>query len=483
MEVKGYITYEQFGAIGDGVADDLEAIVKAHDYANAHCLPVKAKDGAVYYIGGKALTATIMTDVDFGGAKFVIDDRKLENIKAYLFSVASEYPTFESNLTTVEAGQKKVDFPHEGTVLLRIFNDEKKNYIRKGINANNGHPQSDIILVDAEGNVLTTVDWSYDKITRQYAKRTDDRPITIKGGTFVTIANQWERVYNYHFRGFSITRSNVTVTGLTHLIEGEGEDGAPYTGFISSTESVNLTVKDCLLTPHKTYQTKDSYPGHINRMGTYDISLNATVGTKLIGIKQTRDILDTRYWGLMGSNFCKDILLEDCDISRFDAHMGVSNGVIRRCRLGHQCLNLIGFGEFLIEDSFALGNAFIGLRSDYGSFFRGNITIRNCTWRPNSPDSSQVISAHNNSDHDFGYVAYMTFSVTIDGLTIEDENANEGVELYVLPTYDSPDNTVKPFPYVPTKKLTYKGIVSAKGRKAQACKYTALYPELEVVEG
>ena len=31
-----FVTYEAFGAIGDGVTDDLPAICEAHEYANAH---------------------------------------------------------------------------------------------------------------------------------------------------------------------------------------------------------------------------------------------------------------------------------------------------------------------------------------------------------------------------------------------------------------------------------------------------------------
>ena len=38
--METFVTYEQFGAVGDGIADDLAAIVKAHAYANANGLPV-----------------------------------------------------------------------------------------------------------------------------------------------------------------------------------------------------------------------------------------------------------------------------------------------------------------------------------------------------------------------------------------------------------------------------------------------------------
>ena len=39
-----HVTYEQFGAVGDGKADDQDAIVAAHAAANERGLPVKAGD-------------------------------------------------------------------------------------------------------------------------------------------------------------------------------------------------------------------------------------------------------------------------------------------------------------------------------------------------------------------------------------------------------------------------------------------------------
>ena len=79
------ITYEAFGAAGDGVQNDMPAIVAAHEEANRLGLVVRAKEGAVYFIAPQAATAVIRTDTDWTGATFRIDDRDLDDFRAPLF--------------------------------------------------------------------------------------------------------------------------------------------------------------------------------------------------------------------------------------------------------------------------------------------------------------------------------------------------------------------------------------------------------------
>ena len=52
-----FVTYEEFGAWGDGQHDDMKAIQQAHAFANEQGLWVKAKKGGIYYIGRESLTA------------------------------------------------------------------------------------------------------------------------------------------------------------------------------------------------------------------------------------------------------------------------------------------------------------------------------------------------------------------------------------------------------------------------------------------
>ncbi len=91
MTKERFVTYEAFGAVGDGIHDDFEAIVRAHDYANEQGLPVRAKDDATYYISGKAITAAIKTPTNFGKAHFIIDDRDVINRKTHIFCVKSDF--------------------------------------------------------------------------------------------------------------------------------------------------------------------------------------------------------------------------------------------------------------------------------------------------------------------------------------------------------------------------------------------------------
>lgn len=396
-----------------------------------------------------------------------------------IFVVQSDFEKYNIEVPSLSAGAKKLDIPHAGDNLyVRVFNEDHKIFIREGLNMNAGTPTADCFCVDKEGNIYPSVDWDYPQVTKAYAKCTDDTPITIKGGIFTTIANREESFYRYHSRGISVARSHVTIEGITHYVTGELDHGAPYGGFIRSSEVINLTVRDCLLTPHFIYRTPSKIPGKMVSMGSYDINFSASIDVKCINITQTVDIMDKRYWGIYTSNFCKNLYLENCTLSRFDAHQGVTNVTIKGCKLGHQCLNLIGFGEALIEDTFAYGAAFVALRADYGSIWRGNITIRNCVWKPGS-DTLSIIRANYSGKHDFGYQCSMPTEVMIDGLEILDSDYPQS-QPHVLPNYNSNYSDENPYVYKTTSHLVMKNLKTQSGKTCVATLTPHLYKNLTV---
>ena len=85
------VRYADFGAVGDGKTDDLQAIADAHAFANEHGRHVRADDNATYYLGGAATTVIIETDTEFGQAKFIIDDTQLRDRRKNVFEVRSKH--------------------------------------------------------------------------------------------------------------------------------------------------------------------------------------------------------------------------------------------------------------------------------------------------------------------------------------------------------------------------------------------------------
>ncbi len=117
-------------------------------------------------------------------------------------------------------------------------------------------------------------------------------------------------------------------------------------------------------------------------MGTYDLSANRALNVSFVNCTQTNDINDNTYWGILGSNFCKNLLYDHCTLSRFDAHQGVANATIRNSTLGHMGINAIGSGLLLVENSTIRGRSIVNLRPDYGSTWQGELVIRNCVFVP-----------------------------------------------------------------------------------------------------
>ncbi|MBQ6897800.1 MAG: hypothetical protein IJN70_02370, partial [Clostridia bacterium] len=451
-----YVTYEQFGAVGDGKADDLEAIVNAHSYANENGLSVLAKETATYYIGGKAKTAVIKTDTDWSTARFIIDDTAVERIGSWIFNVA---PTEGSYSITDKVAPLKMDAASIGTTLpgesLVVLTDSNvKRYIRKGANQNSGSNQSDVILVDKDGNISpdTPLIWDFDAVTGATVYPVDKEILTIKGGFFTTIANAAPSEYTYYTRGIQVRRSNTVIDGIYHDVINEGKTGAPYSAFVSLSCCANVTVKNGTFTGHKKYATIGS-AGTSVQMGTYDIGAATAVNATFLNCKQTNDITNGDYWGIAGTNYCKNLTYDGCAFSRFDAHQGVRNATIKNSVLGHHGIKLIGMGTALIENTTVVSSSFVDLREDYGSTWNGDLIIRNCRFYPTGIENN-IVNAVNTENHDFGYNCYMPQNIEIDGFFIHSVGFN-----FVFSMVNSKHLTSSyeaKYPVVAPKKITVK---------------------------
>ena len=485
------ITYEEFGAAGDGTTDDREAIVAAHKAANARGVPVRAKDDATYYIGCAGKSAIIKTDVDFGTAKFILDDTKVPRkyITVPAFSIipdASPIPVNGSG--PLVKGQKDLGVKLPGRCLVRLENSGVMRFVRYGRNRTDGAPQQEMVIADGDGQIdpSTPLVWDYEKVTSAKAWPLDGRTITVKGGVFTTIANQAESRYTYYIRGFCVRRSNVRIEGMSNYVTGELDHGAPYSGFLRILDCANVTVTGCVFAAHRTYETIGR-AGQPVSMGSYGIAVGSAVNVSFIGCRQTTDILDNRYWGLFGSNYCRNLLFDNCEFSRFDAHMGVANATIRNSTLGHMGVKAIGFGTLLIENTTVRSSgAMVELRSDYGSSWDGEIVIRNCKYAPipgRGTRMSPLITGLNLGTHDYGYDCTMPRRIVIDGLEIDD-SAWTGArgETYIFAPFDRrcKGDGVRPYP-VP-EEVTLRNVHTASGRPLKTSRNMSMFGKVKIVQ-
>ena len=412
MIVKNQVSYIDFGAKGDGVTDDFAAIVKAHEYANENGLPVVIDDGRTYYIhdtviDGSARSAIIRTDVNWGNASFIIDDTDIDyfdgtkRASTYIFDIKSDYEVKTvtdrnvlCRLDGIGEGTTKLDFAPGYPAMLVIYDENTSVFRRTGGNrSGKGAVKKELILVDSDGNVdsSTPFMFDYETVTRLDIIRDDVTPITVKGGKFTTrgcrvdaFNNETNEKAGYYARGIFINRSHTVIDGVEHYVTGEFTtydhrdkllEGPHYRGFYVASHANEITIQNCVLTGRRYY--------HVS--GTYEFSGDMVNKIYLIGCTQSNfRIKDEEgktvfsmaispvsktlyYWGIGGTNFCKNMEYINCTLSRFDAHQGLYNGKIIGCTMNF--MELTGKGELLVgERSICAG----------GNVFRSHKSIDGC---------------------------------------------------------------------------------------------------------
>ena len=487
MSDKKYVNYEEFGAAGDGVTDDFDAIEAAHKYANENGFEVKTKSDATYYVGEKLThDIPVETNVDWNGANFIIDDN-VSNAYTYrsvhLFAIKRKSKIVLTGDALIEAiGEgrtiKKGDtsLPWLAPILtedslIRVTNDEHRDFVRCGSNENKGVARHDLFEVTKDGEIdpETDVAYEFDKITKIEIFPAHETPITVKNGNFASICCRTVKETDFlgrwhgYERGFGIERADVTLENLTHRMIDEPEldktrdelaknygnrgESYPYVGFIVTRNSNRITLKDCLLTAHTTYyedkpatrSTGWKVPNPVP-LGSYDMYFISSNRVSLINVKQNcpTGIADKRYWGIMASNNCKNFLLEGCYMNRFDAHQGFWNAKLINSTIGHS-INITGGGHLYMENVTKLaGYEFLAIRGDYGASFEGDIVIKNCrhealmhyntTRQPvpeeevHTPVAYLLVPGIFSSTElyynwDFGYELYLPKEITLDGFT------------------------------------------------------------------
>ena len=452
---------------------DEDAIRQTHEAANlTKRHTVCADEGAVYYLPYLETTIDIKTDCDFGNAEFYIDDRfitaqKTPGYNVNVFTIRNDYDIVtytEANdplgiIAAINArgGIKTTDtsLPIElgYDAMLIPYNKDKKMYKRDGVGA--GSDQHELIVIDENGKIDndTKTLYDFDKVTKIEIVRIDTAPTTLLGGKFTTVASRAYEGFNGNtvidigiYRGIRIERPNVTMDALEHYvinqpiadIDGEEKSGESYLsgksimyagegpryvyGFIEPRKTHNFHMKDSVLTARAHYATGGSY----DIGGELSNKLVFTNCTQSNMFDENGVIYDENncYWGIMGTNYCKNIEYYDCVLNRLDAHAGVYNFKVIGGEIGWIKVN--GGGTGTIENVIIHSRSVFGLRSDYGSSWRGEISVKNvllnCAYFAetravdDTTDSYYYLTSFTCVDGDFGFETQVP-NITVENLS------------------------------------------------------------------
>ena len=459
------VYYDDFGAIGDGVADDFKAIYDTHKFANECGQTVKADGSKTYRIcdtrmgQSKATSVIIRTNVDWCGADFIIDDSTFTSDKDsplyygkyshHVFEVEADEHLARLTITDkaileqlVNAGINpkttniQIDVQGwDGPMMIIPYNSSHKTCRSPGTAGVSGSDMQEIILLDKDGNVSgdTPIIYDYTDITSLRVYRLDESTaITIENGTFTSKVcsfntlqfdedgNEIEPIGAQLARGITVTRSFTTLKNIKHYVDGElklteqvnpdGEivrAGMGYGGFYCIDYCTDTLIENCIMTGRRNYRTTTN--GSIT--GTTDLHMMRACNVVIDGCKQSNFWItvdpvtyemtsSSEYtpgavtsmssvevygksiklcWGVMSSNYCKNMEYRNSTLSRFDAHAPIVNGKIVNCNIND--IELTGYGEFVIENvnwyPYAKTTPLLFLRGDFGSTWDGNVKIKN----------------------------------------------------------------------------------------------------------
>lgn len=512
------LTYEMFGAKGDGVTNDYLAIKQTHDWANklyvdeGTMITVHGTKGKTYYLGVFNSQIDVITNVNWEDAKFIVDDFIDENndnlndvnTNKAIFNITNpmyvkcgiRYLEFKKdeiesnfkvnkttkNLSNVINAVKKSSVYLENSFVRKQFFQAKywvvsvtnsnKQYIRKGVNANSGSYQTEVILIDGTtGDVLSDINWDYNDITSIIVYPISENTININNGFFETWTNN--RVYTdnggtperrgYSFRNIYVNYTgNVVISNIKHKIDEKKHKyeyeyqstpyGNQYNGFIQIDNTAFIKMKDVYLTPRTFVNIVTNKEITTGAHGTYDLVMNNSTNVYLDNVsyycdssmnetacyEQNMLVYDENgdgkgdKWGIMATNRLKNVFITNSKLNVIDAHQGITNLYLSDTIIGNSGFSVIGNGYLYAKNIKVDGPSWmISLPGEYGSSWDGNIVIDGAQYIVGGREVPEIFRVRNSQDHYFGYTTYFP-NVYIRNMNIDTSQSSSFSSLNFL---------------------------------------------------
>lgn len=362
--VRNYISPEMFGAKGDGVNDDTDAMIACFQFASDHSLPVVWHGKTIYLKTATAQNCPVInTDVDFSGCIILMNSNN-------------------QGETILKIGDNPVAFSASGvdaTNFGTVFSAYPNSVITVDSNMSLGQRQGDPTTPYFHKQTFLTNDYGviqpfnlYTPITSVRSCYAVDRyaePITVRLGAIVADG------VNYPAE-ILVQRSNVTVCDTA----------------IESRNITSVSWKNGLFTARYGFNIKfrNIHGNNIQANSSATVTAYLFDAYSCYGLAFER-LSFIKNWGGVATHFCTDVTMRDCDCGRMDYHYGVyGENLVDNCRFfGFPAQVSVGYGDGKVtvrdsaiykrEEGSLYDNGLILCRADFAIMYSGDMILDNVT--------------------------------------------------------------------------------------------------------
>ncbi|WP_426791231.1 head fiber protein [Sphingobacterium sp. WOUb80] len=359
------LSFINFGVRGgNNLIDDSIQLKKLFDYASKKKINVVNTGGEYYLKQERAIP--IKVNVDFGKSIFhLYEEYDISSVGRFEVLPDRQY----SNITLPQGVMQQLN---SGQSVIDFFKNYKNNYFiieneNQFINRNGGsggrYYYTELFYIGENGSVMSEISGKLDGYTSCKAYPCSDDFTTIKGGIFKL--NCKTSVNGYKISGFNCTRSRVRF--IDQIVA--YEDDVDYSDNLSPDLGFHLFQKCYDVSMVNIQSVSRANEGN---SGTYGLGARYVTKLKLSNVNASSG---NNAWGYMGGLHVKDLICENCSVSRIDVHYSAYNIIINNCFLS--ALAVAGGGVLAINNTTIHSNIYLAFRQDFGSVWSGDIIINN----------------------------------------------------------------------------------------------------------
>jgi len=360
-----HIDVRWFGAKGDGVTDDTDAIYRATTEANKLGLTPKFKDRARYLLTGDT-DIEFTNDTDFNNSTFVID-KYLGKIKI-TDNVLSVNTYYSGDLfDRIVANDLSKNSNHLGDFVFGEITPLDDCFLRINTNKTLFRYRDEDIMY-TELTRFLKYGRLEEKILTDINKEEIVSVTATKLNAFKELKNlnielvDTESAYIFYI----VNATNTTLKNIKIIRNNDIEN--ENINLIDINESYNIKLSDIDMITN----------ANLTNTYTYSINMSNSLNITIDNVNAVGD-----GWGSTGNNYSRNVLFTNSNISRVDFHKPFLDKLkIQNCTLGKYAVQCCGFGDLYIVDTDIIVDKgyspkiFLS-RGDCGGIIEGDLYVNN----------------------------------------------------------------------------------------------------------